>query len=283
MHAQSLNSAWLATPPAETRSQVLRHVLEHAAHLLPTQGPIGVFIHHNTLHAFQHLPFDQAVAEASGIFATEPYMAEDAYRKCLARGRIQESDIWHVVNREPNEIILPGRLDRRTLRGTLLLRGQDSFHAETADWLLEEAGILEPAGKALYTLCLDLVQENRAAVPSHPQRPMGLPQVGGIDLDEVIHPLLIRLAAVFLDQGIAYWPMPGRHNGFLTAVRDVMAQRWAIFPEYLESLAETFREQSDGGVSAEDVVIAVLEQFGVPEEDWEPVLDRKSTRLNSSH
>ena len=38
----------------------------------------------------------------------------------------------------------------------------------------------------------------------------GLLQQTGIDLDDVIHPLLIRLGGAFLDQGMAYWPMPDR-------------------------------------------------------------------------
>jgi hypothetical protein len=50
--------------------------VEHAAHLLPWQGPIGVFVHHNTLHAFEHLPFEEAVIEASHLFGAEPYMSE---------------------------------------------------------------------------------------------------------------------------------------------------------------------------------------------------------------
>src|SRR3954452_10592929 len=101
----------------------LKHIVEHAAHLLPAQGPIGVFIHHNTLHAFQHLPFEEAVVAASSVYETHAFMSEEAYCEQLALGRITEADIAWVTEREPNDSILPDRLDRRTLRKTLLYAG----------------------------------------------------------------------------------------------------------------------------------------------------------------
>jgi len=53
------------------RLERLRRAVDHVAHLLPKQGPIGVFIHHNTLHAFEHMPFEQAVMEAWQLFGAD--------------------------------------------------------------------------------------------------------------------------------------------------------------------------------------------------------------------
>src|SRR5271165_7510384 len=103
---------------AERRDK-LRQAVDHAAHLLPMQGPIGVFVHHNTLHAFEHMPFEQAVIEALHLYGAEPYMTEAAYRADLKRGRIDIEDIDAVLASEPDAMVFPG-LTRRSLRRAMM-------------------------------------------------------------------------------------------------------------------------------------------------------------------
>lgn len=71
----------------------LRHAFDHATHLLPAQGPITVFVHHNTLHAFEDLTFEEAVVKGGRIFGCNPYLPEERYRDKLARGRIRQEDL----------------------------------------------------------------------------------------------------------------------------------------------------------------------------------------------
>ena len=75
----------------------VEHAIEQAAHLLPSQGPIEIFVHHNTLHAFEHLPFDEAVAAGLRIHGANPYLSEDQYRAKLDEGRILVDDLRAVL------------------------------------------------------------------------------------------------------------------------------------------------------------------------------------------
>src|SRR5581483_2633323 len=89
-----------ATQFSESRLAHLPEVIEHAAHLLPAQGPITVFIHHNTLHAFEDLPFEEAVKHAGQIFGCQPYLTEDRYRQKLGRGRIRFAHLPEVLSED---------------------------------------------------------------------------------------------------------------------------------------------------------------------------------------
>ncbi|MBM4070448.1 MAG: DUF2309 domain-containing protein [Planctomycetes bacterium] len=75
----------------------LRAVIEESAHLLPSQGPISVFIHHNTLHALESLPFDEALKQGARIYGCQPYLDESRYRAKLGKGRIRSSDLRMVL------------------------------------------------------------------------------------------------------------------------------------------------------------------------------------------
>src|SRR5580658_6623561 len=211
--------------PEHSRLATLRGAVEHAAHLLPMQGPIGVFVHHNTLHAFEHLPFEQAVIEASHLFGAEPYMAEADYRAALARGRIHMEDIDAVLDGEPDAVVFPG-LSRHSLRRAMMTPGVREFDAATILWRTEQGDLAEdfrhPALRTLFDACLarSVAHEPEPAEP----RPV----------DEIIHPWLIRLCAVFLDQGAAYWPMPHRDLGFYESVRMLLALRGGMFPKFLD-------------------------------------------------
>jgi uncharacterized protein YbcC (UPF0753/DUF2309 family) len=82
------------------RHQKVRDALDHAVHLLPAQGPIDTFIHHNTLHAFAHLPFDVALAHAAELLGSESYLPEAEYREAFARGRIDLADLEAALQRK---------------------------------------------------------------------------------------------------------------------------------------------------------------------------------------
>lgn len=84
----------------ESRLHALQHAVDHAGHLLPAQGPITVFIHHNTLHAFEDLKFDEAVQKGAKIFGCQPYLSKERYRAELARGRILPGDLRTVLRED---------------------------------------------------------------------------------------------------------------------------------------------------------------------------------------
>jgi hypothetical protein len=237
--------------------------VEHAGHLLPRQGPIGVFVHHNTLHAFQHLPFEAAVIEASHLFGAEPYMSEAAYRAELARGRIQLVDIDAALDSEPDALVFT-RLSRGSLRRAMITPGVREFDAATILWRTEQGDLARdfrrPALRTLFDACF-------ARVIAHEEEP-ALPR----PVDEVIHPWLIRLCSVFLDQGTAYWPMPHRERGFYESVRMLLARRGGVFPKYLVGLDEEFQRQEHLSFSAADAVLDYMDTQYFRETDWQRVL-----------
>ncbi len=153
----------------------------------------------------------------------------------------------------------------------MITPGVREFDAATILWRFEQGDLAKdfrhPALLALFDACFAraVAHEDEPAPP----RPV----------DEIIHPWLIRLCSVFLDQGTAYWPMPNREKGFYESVRTLLSQPSGIFPQYLVGLDEEFQRQEYFSYSAIDAVLDLLDTLRFKESEWQEVLEAELLAL----
>ncbi len=129
-----------AVPPVE-------RALERARHVLPDQGPIGVFVHHNTLHAFQHLPFHDAVPTGAAMLGARPYLPLDEFERLYRAGRISDTDLGQALARALGDAggeSLALGLTRTALWRALMLDGIDEDDAGGVGYLRDAAEPPDP-------------------------------------------------------------------------------------------------------------------------------------------
>lgn len=76
-----------------------QQVLHALKHYLPAQAPLKDFIHHNTLHAFQHNRFYDALREASAIFGYRVSLSIHEYRELYAHGKISKAILEQTIHK----------------------------------------------------------------------------------------------------------------------------------------------------------------------------------------
>ena len=78
--------------------QQIMDAIAHLEHVLPAQAPIKDFVHHNTLHGYQHLEFSQALNSAYELTGAYGFESEEKYREYFSSGRITLDDLTSVLD-----------------------------------------------------------------------------------------------------------------------------------------------------------------------------------------
>jgi uncharacterized protein len=315
----------------------LSHLIEHLTHLLPAQGPIGVFIHHNTLHAFEDQTFDDALEHGQQVFGHQPYLTEERYREELRRGRIRFAELQETLVQDVGERATEcvtsfcRRLDLhlamlqyplysaskeellwhmaetdavRTMRPDVSEVAKRTIINETRHWVMRSlrgktgavpawsGGLLGQFNSsqiehwkeatweaftlsALWQVCLDGVRDlpsaNVTTKPLVRHRDF-LYATTEQDSDALVHELLIRFCAGFLDQGLAHWEMPERDNGFYAAFCALYAQNTPTPPQWARGLKAELVRLKAQNITAEQCIEESLTALGVAESEREAYL-----------
>jgi uncharacterized protein YbcC (UPF0753/DUF2309 family) len=124
--------------------------LQRLDHVLPGQGPILNFVHHNTLHGYQHLPFREALAACEALTGISGYLPESKFREFYRQSRIREDDLSAALLQELGShaehilLDLKGRtITRQEIYRIALLYGLQPITASQLNWNAQELGALD--------------------------------------------------------------------------------------------------------------------------------------------
>ncbi len=268
----------MSAPHGELPGDAVGRALARARGVLPDQGPIGVFIHHNTLHAYQHLPFHDAVQQGADALGARPYLTQHQFRRFLNSGRISDTDLGleiavHLGTRA-GEPILPG-FTRAALWHLLMVAEPDTDDAAGLDFAIHIGQSEVCRDPELWEACLARVASGPRRTPPRDARRVRrhrdvLVARGANDTDVTVHGELVRLSSGHLDQGQAPASLPDRHKGFLRAAAGLYAT--GSVPRQCRGLSADMRQVLERNRSASTIIDEVLEDLGVGERDIEDFL-----------
>ncbi|WP_371323367.1 DUF2309 domain-containing protein [Dechloromonas sp. ZY10] len=268
--------------------------LHECTHRLPAQAPLRDFVHHNTLHAYQHLPFRDAVATAQAHTGALAYWPEARFRREFESGRITRSDLAAALVEagipDPERPVLPG-LSRQDVLLAALCTGVPFEATGGAEWWLAEHRLeTDP----LFSICqqLTVAMPSTAAATGEVanwreqarQRQEALwAQLGdrltwrgliehlyGLDLLAAVRTVLQRHLAAHLDHSLAAWRNPARGEGFYAAWRASAGLDWQWEFDELPNVRDEIRHLPD------DPVALLAEELPrlLPEAQWPRYLER---------
>ncbi len=290
--------------PDSTHS-LIRAAVDHVRHLVPAQSPLDRFVHHNPLHHFEALSFDDAVLEAARLFGHAPYWSEAAYEAEYRRGRIQEADLaWAVRRAEPDDAPIAGRVSRHRLMHAMLVHPLVMLSGQALAWHLSETDLLTAARPGLdprafhhlvsnaggdqpralsrlWAVCERRLrgQPTRPSAPAPQRLRDHLLVTGHGDIDGLAHALLIRWSGAYLDQGVAHWPMSDRDRPFLDAVRAHLRSSRGVGRGWLAHIRAFFRSPEGQGADAIETIRLMLTRLGHPPAHWQTIIERTTLSL----
>ena len=198
----------------------IRTMIYVAGEPIPYFWPMRSFIHHNPLHALEHLPFKDAVTEGERLFHGRGYLPRATYQGYLEQGKVDEEKLRKDVNK-----FLAGRdktsdIDSERCLMNLLTKTSeqvilDKKLATVSDIKAAFNGNV-PASDSSIDMDKLKADLHKALQGNHTVYE-AVDTLYNTEIGKELDELVIKSCLDFFDEGQSVWGMPERELGFFCA------------------------------------------------------------------
>jgi uncharacterized protein YbcC (UPF0753/DUF2309 family) len=235
-------------------------LIENAVDLFHNFWPMTGFIHHNPLHGFESMHFEEAVLKAQSIFHSRPFLPRERYRKFMAEGKIEREDLDDEILRYCRKVGCTEAWFPKLLYGVMV----ESDDAHRYDL---------PA-KAT-TPRIDALAKELGEGTVEPERPRerlgrswtlydAVDALYDLHIGERLDEKVSKVAMRHLDEGQAAWEPADKEQGMFRSWRRLIV-RDRLFFDPAHPLCRLMTETE----RPEDIIYWVMTTLGIPEELWE--------------
>lgn len=255
----------------------VRSMVYVAGKAVPFFWPMRAFIHHNPLHGFEWLSFDEAAEKGSKLFHARSFLPRKTYQGYLKDGRIDRSKMESLVDDFAADHAVPGDLDLAAWIKRLYC--EESSHFICNDMVQSPAdvyAILKGEDLPAEEFDQDDLREklHKSLLGG---RPLGeaIDSLYGSKIIEDLNELVVKSCLDFYDEGQSVWKMPMRDKGFFNAWKE-LAQRNIRFT----LLGLRFQKILEAAETAEGTIIHVLRTLGIEQEHWADYFSAEMAQLH---
>lgn len=230
----------------------IQEQIQQIKRLLPKQGPIEIFVHHNTLHDLENMEFHTALNYAGGILKARSYYSISDFSKLYQQQRITDYDLDYSLKKLNTEMIEAAAKisskNKAEFIKLLLFIPEETETSDTINWRADN-GLLSNEDRELWykvkqaTSVLDNQEFKKK--PSYRFRYL-------FAANEDFH----NFCSLYFDQSIADWPITKSSAGFLNT-----------FLKYFASSLKTKTKLNLEKKSPEITILDIINQLQVPSEN----------------
>ncbi|PIQ26285.1 hypothetical protein COW36_15155 [bacterium (Candidatus Blackallbacteria) CG17_big_fil_post_rev_8_21_14_2_50_48_46] len=262
----------------EQRLSDLDQDLAWVSKYLPHQGTLQHFVHHNPLEAFEEYEFETACVLANKLYQGFSFLEQKKYLEYIALGKISKKTLEEELKMvcQNNHLKPHCKID---LFLNLILNPPELSVKNVIKRRLKkepEQNLIQEIMTRVQALELPAEPENSFTFPTYKEIIL---QRYGVDIDDVMNPLLAKLFSSYVDPGSTYWKNEYKSKGLWHCFKENYKSPLVLENLQAKKIHEQLKLPVHKELSVDELILYYLREMAVPAEQHKTYLLSMGLRL----